>query len=105
MGTDPETISRGRSSMNTAATATQSFPLTPATFLAPGQRYAEHGVAPWRVDKQWTVVHVGLANGTPSVVYRCPNGHQIAMPAEQFEAAVTTGQLIPVAGSGRMAFC
>lgn len=91
--------------MDTASSATRSGHPAHATFLSPGQRYAEHGVAAWRVDKQWTVVHVGLADGTPCVTYRCPNGHQIAMPARQFEAAVSAGQLIPVAGSGRMAFC
>ncbi len=76
-----------------------------ATFLAPGQRYAETGVAAWRVDKQWTVVHVGVAGGAARVTYRCPNGHQIAMPAQQFEAAVAVGQLVPVAGTGRMVTC
>lgn len=75
------------------------------TFLAPGQRYAENGTAAWRVDKQWTVVHVGLAGGTACVTYRCPNGHQIAMPAIQFEAAIESGQLMPVVGAGRIAAC
>ncbi len=75
------------------------------TFLAPGQRYAETGVATWRVEKQWTVVHVGLTAGTARVTYRCPNGHQLVMPAQQFEAAVTAGQMVPVAGSGRIPQC
>ena len=75
------------------------------TFLAPGQRYAETGVAAWRIERQWTVVHVDVADNAARVTYRCPNGHQIAMPARQFEAAVTSGQMVPVAGTGRMATC
>ena len=77
----------------------------PTTFLAPGQRYTEVGTASWRVDKQWTVVHVGRFEGTTRVIYRCPNGHQITMPAEQFEAAVMSGQVVPVVSFGRMARC
>lgn len=75
------------------------------TFLAPGQRYTEVGTAAWRADKQWTVVHVGQFDGATRVIYRCPNGHQLTMPAEQFEAAVMSGQVVPVASFGRMARC
>lgn len=76
-----------------------------ATFLAPGQRYTEAGTAAWRVDKQWTVVHVGQFDGAARVIYRCPNGTQLTMPAEQFEAAVVSGQVIPVVAFGLMARC
>ena len=88
-----------------ATTFTTERQSSAATFIAPGQRYTEVGTAAWRVDKLWTVVHVGQFDGAIRVIYRCPNGHQITMPAEQFEAAVMSGQVVPVAGSGLMARC
>jgi len=89
-----------------AATATpQTECRSQLTFLAPGQRYAETGTAVWRVDRQWTIVHVGHSGGEARITARCPNGHQMIMPAQQFEAAVVTGQMAPVAGAGRVARC
>ena len=78
----------------------------PTTFLAPGQRYTEAGSAAWRIEQQWTVVHVGRdLSGSTRVTYRCPNGHQIVAPAEQFEAAIHAGQIVPVIGAGRVVRC
>lgn len=88
-----------------AATTLRATFQNRATFLAPGQRYAEAGTAPWRIDKQWTVVHVGLSGGAARVTSRCPNGHQLVVPAQQLEAAILAGQIVPVAGTGRIARC
>ena len=92
--------------MNAIAAATpRTSHRDQTTFLTPGQRYAEAGTAVWRVEKQWIVIHVGTSGGAARVTSRCPNGHQIVMPVQQFEAAVFAGQMVPVAGAGRVATC
>ena len=80
--------------------------ITNGTYLAPGQRYAPIGLDAWRVDHQITVMHVGRDDGRPPrVTYRCPNGEEVLGLAADFEAAVAGGQLVPVAGTGRIARC
>lgn len=80
--------------------------MMPTTYLAPGQRYTPSGSAGWRSDRQVTVLLVGRdRQGQVRVAYRCHNGHQVVEPAAQFEAAVATGQLVPVIGSGFLARC
>lgn len=88
----------------TSVSTVSAGPSNAATFLAPGQRYAEAGTAPWRIERQWTVVHVGQSRGITNVVYRCANGHQMTMPAQQLEAAIESGLMTPVA-SGRLRAC
>jgi hypothetical protein len=76
------------------------------TYLAPGQRYAPSDSPAWRADRQLTVLAVGRdPRGTMRVAYRCPDGHQVVEPAAQFEAAVASGQLVPVVGAGFLASC
>lgn len=89
----------------TTAATPQTDQRSRLTFLAPGQRYAEAGAAVWRVEKQWIIVHVGHSGGAVRITARCPNGHQMTVPAQQFEAAVVAGQMAPVAGAGRVARC
>jgi hypothetical protein len=81
--------------------------LAPTTsYLAPGQRYAPAGSPAWRADRQVTVLRVGRdRQGLLRVAYRCPDGHQVVEPTAQFEAAVASGQLVPVAGPGLLASC
>jgi hypothetical protein len=74
---------------------------TPTTFLAPGQRYAPTGCPAWRADRQVTILRVGRdRSGLLRVAYRYPSGDQVFEPTAQFETAVATGQLVPVAGWG-----
>jgi hypothetical protein len=77
-----------------------------ATFLAPGQRWARPDLPAWRADLQITILHVARApRCAPRVTYRCPNGDEVTGPAASFEAAVAAGDIVPVAGSGRIARC
>ena len=76
------------------------------TYLAPGQRYAQPDVPPWRADRQVTVLAVGRDDrGLPRVTCRYPNGDQTVEPAAQLEAAIAAGLLVPVPGIGRLARC
>ena len=76
------------------------------TFLAPGQRYVRADLAPWRADRQLTIVRVDRApDGSERVAYRCPGGRYAIGAAAAFEAAVAGGRLVPVAGTGRIARC
>lgn len=77
--------------------------LTPITFLAPGQRYAPTGSPAWRADRQVTILQVGRdRSGLLRVAYRSSNGDHVVEPTAQFEAAVATGKLVPVAGWGHL---
>jgi hypothetical protein len=77
--------------------------VTPTTFLAPGQRYAPTGSPAWRADRQVTILGVGRdRSGRLRVAYRSPKGNQVVESTAQFEAAVATGQLVPVAGWGHL---
>ena len=76
------------------------------TFLAPGQRYAQPGGAPWHRDRQFTISSLdrdGL--GLPRVTVQFPDGRWIVVYAAQVEAAVADGQLLPVAGAGTIPRC
>jgi hypothetical protein len=76
------------------------------TFLAPGQRYTEPDAPAWRADRQVVVIHVGRdGHGVPRVTCRNGKGYQIVEAAAQFEAAISTGQLVPVLGVGEAARC
>jgi hypothetical protein len=76
---------------------------TPITFLAPGQRYAPTGSPAWRADRQVTILRVEHdLSGRLRVAYCSSNRDQVVEPTAQFEAAVATGQLVPVAGWGRL---
>ncbi len=76
------------------------------TFLAPGQRYVPAGCSPWRLDQQVTIVLVARGEGgAPRVTSRAADGRELAADAARVEAAILTGQLIPVTGSGRLANC
>ena len=75
-----------------------------STYLAPGQRYVTSGSPGWRSDRQVTVLAIARdRQGQVRVAYRGPNGNQVVEPAAQFEAAIATGQLVPVVGSGFLA--
>ena len=75
------------------------------TFLAAGQRYVPAGCSPWRLDQQVTIVHVARGAGGLRVTSRAADGRELAADATRVEAAILTGQLIPVTGSGRLAHC
>ncbi len=76
------------------------------TFLAAGQRYVPVGCSPWRLDQQVTVVLVARGpGGQHRVTSRTADGRELAADAARIEAAILTGQLIPVTGSGRLANC
>ena len=74
------------------------------TFLAPGQRYVRADLAPWRADRQLTIVRVDRApDGAERVAYRCPGGRYAIGAAAAFEAAVAGGRVLPVVGAGEPA--
>lgn len=80
--------------------------MAPQTFLAPGQRYADITANPWRVDQQLTILQIDPRPDGPAVVkYRCFNGDEESTSANQFEAAITSGYIVPVTGIGRVAEC
>ena len=91
--------------MNVQSAGQQTAAQT-GTFLAAGQRYVPVGCSPWRLDQQVTIVLVALgAGGQHRVTSRAADGRELAADAARIEAAILTGQLIPVAGSGRLANC
>jgi hypothetical protein len=84
----------------------QPQPPQAQTFLAPGQRYADITVDPWRVDQQLTILQIAHQPGDHSIVtYRCFNGVHESTLVSRFEAAITNGLIVPVIGSGRVSPC
>ena len=74
---------------------------TDHAFVAPGQRYGEADLAPWRVCQQITLlaVHTGT-DGVRSVTYRCPGGGDVTGLAARLEAAIAAGLVVPVGAAG-----
>jgi hypothetical protein len=75
------------------------------TFLAPGQRYA-----PCRDAKVFrdgfTVVDVDRPWPERARVTCCgPDGRSFAVWAADVEAAIASGEILPVVGTGRVALC
>ena len=71
------------------------------TYLAPGQRYTQPGVADWQLDHQFTISRLDQDPlGIPRVTVLRPDGRELVVYAAQIEAAVADGQLFPVAGAG-----
>lgn len=76
------------------------------TYLAPGQRYADITADPWRVDQQLTILQIAHQPGDHSIVtYRCFNGVHESTLVSRFEAAIASGLIVPVIGTGRVSEC
>jgi len=76
------------------------------TFLAPGQRYTDVTANPWRLEHQLTIVSIEEHPGShPAVIYRSFNGDDEVATADQFEAAILNGLIVPVVGIGTVAVC
>ncbi len=80
--------------------------MTARTFLAPGQRYTDVTADPWRLEHQLTIVSIEeQPDSHPAVIYRSFNGDDEVAMADQFEAAILNGLIVPVVGVGTIAVC
>lgn len=74
------------------------------TCLAPGQRYADPGER--QRQHQATIIRLEPdALGVTQVVFSYRGGRQVVAYVSQVEAAIASGQLVPIAGPGCVGHC
>jgi hypothetical protein len=67
------------------------------TFLAPGQRYTQIDAPAWRPDRQLTIARLDRDPfGVDRVTFTSGDGQMHIASAEQLEAAIIGGTLVPV---------
>jgi hypothetical protein len=89
--------------METCANTLLNFE-QPSTYLAPGQRYARWDSLQ-ALTEIVTILYVGRdAIGLTWVIYAPPDGDRSARPADHFEAAILSGEIVPIA-TGAIGWC